>query len=54
MGGGIDLTNLSNLGKRLKQERELICDSLLKDGEISFAKNFCDGSHVKFKRVLKE
>ena len=55
-GRGKDLTTLSNLGKRLNQEREFTCDGLIKDREITFTKNFCDGSHtgIKYKGVLKE
>ena len=55
-GRGKDLTTLSNLGQRLNQEREFTCDGLIKDREITFTKNFCDGSHtgIKYKGVLKE
>ena len=54
-GRGKDLTTLSNLGQRLNQEREFTCDGLIKDREITFTKNFCDGSHtgIKYKGVLK-
>ena len=55
-GRGKDLTTLSNLGQRLNQEREFTCDGLIKDREITFTKNFCDGSHtgIKYKGVLTE
>merc|ERR1719336_1103123 len=46
-GRGKDLTSLSKLGKRLNQEREFTCEGrLTDDGQITFTKDFCDGSHT--------
>ena len=57
VGRGKDLTTLSNLGKRLNQEREFtVCEGRLTDGEITFTKNFCDGSHtgIRYSGQVKE
>ena len=45
-GRGKDLTTLSNLGKRLNEEREFTCEGRLTDDGLTFTKNFCDGSHT--------
>ena len=56
VGRGKDFTTLSNLGKRLNQEREFTCEGRLIDDEITFTKNFCDGSHtgIRYRGRLKE
>ena len=56
VGKGKDLTTLSNLGQRLNQEREFTCEGRLADDEITFTKNFCDGSHtgIKYRGRLEE
>ena len=55
-GRGKDLTSLSNLGQRLNQEREFTCEGRQAEDEITFTKNFCDGSHtgIRYKGRLKE
>ena len=56
VGRGKDLTTLSNLGKRLDQARDFTCKGRLTDDEITFTKNFCDGSHtgIRYRGQLKE
>ena len=57
VGRGKDLTSLSNMGKRLNQEREFTCEGRLTDDcEITFTKNFCDGSHtgIRYSGLVKE
>ena len=57
VGRGKDLTTLSNLGKRLNEEREFTCEGRLTDDGLTFTKNFCDGSHTGIRyrgRVTEE
>ena len=56
VGRGKDLTTLSNLGKRLNQEREFTCEGRLTEAGITFTKNFCDGSHtgIRYSGRVKE
>ena len=56
VGRGKDLTTLSNLGKRLNQEREFTCEGRLTDDRLTFTKNFCDGSHtgIRYNGRVKE
>ena len=51
VGRGKDLTTLSNLGKRLNQEREFTCEGRLTEAGITFTKNFCDGSHTGIRYI---
>ena len=55
-GRGKDLTTLSNLGKRLNQEREFTCEGRLTEAGLTFTKNFCDGSHtgIRYSGLVNE